>query len=40
MILKNKLNKSIKTNEKDKLKNYIKKIKYLVYEKDIENKRI
>ena len=29
-----KLNKSIKSNENDKLKNYIKKIKYLVYEKD------
>ena len=29
-----KLNKSIKSNENDKLKNYIKRIKYLVYEKD------
>ena len=32
MILKKK--KSIKSNENDKLKNYIKKIKYLVYEKN------
>ena len=32
--IEKKLNKSIKSNENDKLKNYIKKIKYLVYEKD------
>ena len=32
--IEKKLNKSIKSNENDKLKNYIKRIKYLVYEKD------
>ena len=31
MILKKKLNNSIKSKNNDKLKNYIKKINYLVY---------
>ena len=34
--IEKKMNKSIKNKENDKLKNYIKKIKYLVYEKDKE----
>ena len=36
MILKKKLNNSIKSKNNDKLKNYIKKINYLVYGKDKE----
>ena len=36
IILKKKLNNSIKNKKSDKLKNYIKKINYLVYGKDKE----
>ena len=34
MILKKKLNNSIKNKKSDKLKKYIKKINYLLYGKD------
>ena len=36
MILKKKLNNSIKNKRSDKIKNYVKKINYLVYRKDKE----
>ena len=36
IIMKKKLNNSIKNKKSDKLKNYIKKINYLVYGKDKE----
>ena len=36
VILKKNLNDSIKSKNNDKIKNYVKKIKYLVYGKDKE----